>query len=204
MPQKRSRSATEQRFQDAVLELVGESGFAHIGINQVAERAGSDKVLIYRYFGGVAELLQRVAESRIWLPSVDSFCSNNSMEPVRILSDLLQGITLHVRNDPAIHQIALWRFAVKNPLTRQFNDEWETLWQQLPTRLGEGLNYRSRDRWQRSCELLSLMIQAELDGTAVHKGCLDLLSEQLDPPTIGPTPQTTAEQNEYTLPTNLL
>ena len=70
MPQKRSRPLTEQKFQNAVLQLIAQQGCSGIGVNNVAQIAGADKVLIYRYFGNIDSLLQRVAESRDWLPDI--------------------------------------------------------------------------------------------------------------------------------------
>lgn len=48
---------TEQRLLDAVGQIIENDGFAKIGINRVARVAGCDKVLIYRYFGGIEGLL---------------------------------------------------------------------------------------------------------------------------------------------------
>lgn len=42
---------------DAVHAILLEKGFLAIGVNSVAERAGLNKVLIYRYFGGLEGLL---------------------------------------------------------------------------------------------------------------------------------------------------
>ncbi|MEO7380512.1 MAG: TetR/AcrR family transcriptional regulator [Paracoccaceae bacterium] len=53
----RNKDETRQRILDAALALAGEEGFAALGINAVARRAGADKQLIYRYFGGLEGLL---------------------------------------------------------------------------------------------------------------------------------------------------
>lgn len=49
---------TEKSLIDAVSEIVESEGFAKLGINTIAKRAGCDKVLIYRYFGGLDGLLE--------------------------------------------------------------------------------------------------------------------------------------------------
>jgi len=59
---QRDRAETEQRILAAVGETLAENGFRALGVNAVAHRAGVDKVLIYRYFGGLPELLAAYAE----------------------------------------------------------------------------------------------------------------------------------------------
>lgn len=63
----RDRAATEERILAAVGEVLARDGFGGIGINAIAKQAGVDKVLIYRYFGGLPELLHAWGESgRFW------------------------------------------------------------------------------------------------------------------------------------------
>jgi AcrR family transcriptional regulator len=203
MARKRSRSNTEQRFQEAVLEMVAASGCAQLGVNAIAERAGYDKVLIYRYFGDLEGLLQRVAESRVWLPTADELYSAIAAEPEKVLAELARLISHHVRMDRATHQVSLWRHAVKNPLTEHYTREWKNLWRALPEQIGAGLAYQARKNWSKACALLALVIEAELAGEAIDTVSLDILSAQLESPTIQQQDQDT-EYDEDILPTNLL
>lgn len=61
---RKNREETERAILDAVTGLVAESGFSAVGVNAVAERAGVSKVLIYRYFGGFDQLIERWALGR--------------------------------------------------------------------------------------------------------------------------------------------
>jgi AcrR family transcriptional regulator len=72
----RDRSATEERILGAVGTVLARDGFGAVGVNAIAREAGVDKVLIYRYFGGLPELLQRWGASGRFWPSVDEL-----MEP---------------------------------------------------------------------------------------------------------------------------
>jgi AcrR family transcriptional regulator len=64
---ERNRDLTTQRILAAVGEVLARDGFSGIGINAVAQQAGVDKVLIYRYFGGLPELLKAWGDSgRFW------------------------------------------------------------------------------------------------------------------------------------------
>jgi AcrR family transcriptional regulator len=55
---QRDRAQTEKRLIEAVGQIITESGFDKIGINRIASRSGINKILIYRYFGGLDGLLQ--------------------------------------------------------------------------------------------------------------------------------------------------
>ncbi len=54
---ERDREATEARLIDAVGALIAEDGFEALGVRRVAERAGVNKTLIYRYFGSLDGLI---------------------------------------------------------------------------------------------------------------------------------------------------
>ena len=66
-PVPRDRAASEARILAAVGEVLARDGFGGVGVNAIAKQAGMDKVLIYRYFGGLPGLLRAWAASgRFW------------------------------------------------------------------------------------------------------------------------------------------
>ncbi|NRF69561.1 TetR/AcrR family transcriptional regulator [Aquincola sp. S2] len=73
----RDRSATEQRILGAVGTVLAREGFAAIGVNAIAREAGVDKVLIYRYFGGLPELLQAWGASGRFWPRIDELLGDD-------------------------------------------------------------------------------------------------------------------------------
>jgi AcrR family transcriptional regulator len=67
----RDRNATRARILAATELLIARGGVPTARINAIATAAGVDKVLIYRYFGGRAQLLRALArERRLW-PAAD-------------------------------------------------------------------------------------------------------------------------------------
>ncbi len=66
----RDREATRDRILQAVGEVLARDGFGKLGVNAIAKQAGVDKVLIYRYFGGLPELLQAWGGSGQFWPHV--------------------------------------------------------------------------------------------------------------------------------------
>jgi AcrR family transcriptional regulator len=67
----RDRGATEARILAAVGDVLARDGFGGIGVNAVARQAGVDKVLIYRYFGGLPDLLATWGRSGRFWPGID-------------------------------------------------------------------------------------------------------------------------------------
>jgi AcrR family transcriptional regulator len=74
----RDRGATEERIVAAVGVVLARDGFGALGINAIAREAGVDKVLIYRYFGGLPELLQRWGASGRFWPSVQELLGDDA------------------------------------------------------------------------------------------------------------------------------
>jgi AcrR family transcriptional regulator len=67
----------------AVGQVLARDGFSAVGINAIAREAGVDKVLIYRYFGGLDALLRAWGMSGRFWPSVDELLGDT---PEAVLS----------------------------------------------------------------------------------------------------------------------
>lgn len=70
----RDRKQTEQRLIDAVGQEIMENGFNKLGINRISNRAGVNKVLIYRYFGDLNGLIKEYYKRTVPVissPSID-------------------------------------------------------------------------------------------------------------------------------------
>jgi AcrR family transcriptional regulator len=79
----RDRGATVERILAAVGEVLARDGFGALGINAIAREAGVDKVLIYRYFGVLPELLRQWGASGRFWPTVDELLGD---EPQAVLA----------------------------------------------------------------------------------------------------------------------
>jgi AcrR family transcriptional regulator len=77
MKAMRDRGATEERILAAVGQVLARDGFGALGINAIAREAGVDKVLIYRYFGGLPELLRQWGASGRFWPTMDELLGND-------------------------------------------------------------------------------------------------------------------------------
>ncbi|MGJ8654753.1 MAG: TetR/AcrR family transcriptional regulator [Opitutaceae bacterium] len=182
MPRKRSRPDTETKFQNAVLELVADAGCGSIGVNAVAQRAGADKVLIYRYFGDLDGLLEHVATKQTWLPSADELLHSlriHARNAVDCIKQLFNTIVQHIKSSPAAYQLMRWRKAAHNPLTTQFTNEWRQLWLELPARLAASLDETSQRIWRHVCAIIALLIEAEINDEPTNLVCIETLARDL-------------------------
>ncbi|MEZ0607408.1 TetR/AcrR family transcriptional regulator [Fibrella sp. WM1] len=77
----RDRQQTEQRLIDAVHELITTEGFDQVRINRLAQQAKVNKILIYRYFGGLSGLID--AYYAKYMPvSTDPLVDRNQLEDI--------------------------------------------------------------------------------------------------------------------------
>jgi AcrR family transcriptional regulator len=67
----RDRFATRAAILESAASLIAAHGVAKLGVNALADAAGCDKVLIYRYFGGLDGVLSALAEERMLWPRIE-------------------------------------------------------------------------------------------------------------------------------------
>lgn len=114
---RRDRDATAQSLLAAAKALLAEEGFAVFGVNAVARRAGCDKQLIYRYFGGLEGLAAAMGEDL-----AATFAANlKPISPAPVTyADLASALAVDLlrllRSDPLLRQIAAWEVAAPSPL----------------------------------------------------------------------------------------
>jgi AcrR family transcriptional regulator len=118
----RSRLKTEQRLLDALASILLEQGYPAAGINAIARRAGCDKVLIYRYFGGFDELLLAFAETTPLWWEVDEIITESAADCADIalhdyLERLLGRYVEALESRPLALEIMAWEMSEQNNLT---------------------------------------------------------------------------------------
>lgn len=128
----RGRDATKLRLVSAVGTLIAREGFNALGVNAVANEAGVDKVLIYRYFGGMDELLGAFGRSVDFWPSISEIIGE---DPTKLMElPLAQRWSLGLsryaealRRRPVTKEILAWELIEENDLIqilRTFRAEW--------------------------------------------------------------------------------
>ncbi|MEY3251990.1 MAG: hypothetical protein RL227_963 [Pseudomonadota bacterium] len=126
----RDRAATEARILAAVGEVLARDGCAGIGVNAVAKQAGVDKVLIYRYFGGLPELLRAFAASGRFWPTVAELLGPDpavflSLPAAERYAGFFDHLVEALRARPLTVEILAGEVADRNELTAILEDERE-------------------------------------------------------------------------------
>ncbi len=182
MRSTRSRPKTEEKFLHAVLELVGKTGFSNLGVNVIAQKAGADKVLIYRYFGGINGLLERAGDIEVSLPQIEPIkqqISQSKNSPEELLKSLSQEIAEMIQQNPTATNLLRWKNAVRNPLTNRFEEQWNTFWQNLAKAVASSSNDNYNKAWKHAILLLKLSVETHICETPVPDQFFEHISRDL-------------------------
>lgn len=107
---------TEKNLLDAVSHIIENDGFSKIGVNRVANQAGCDKVLIYRYFGGLDGLLAEWAKRHDYY----SFAYSEFIETIKgaedkdirqIVKDVLMRQLRYLKDNVLMQELLLWELS---------------------------------------------------------------------------------------------
>lgn len=107
---------TEKRLINAVSTIIENEGFAKVGINKVAREAGCDKVLIYRYFGGIEGLLSAWAtQNDFYTTAYDTFYKEIQIAKKEEVQELTKKVLigqLHFfRESIMMQELILWELS---------------------------------------------------------------------------------------------
>lgn len=127
VPEKRvkNRAGTEQTILAAARDLLAEKGFQGFGINAIARRAGCDKQLIYRYYGGLDGLIEAIgADLGNWVK--DRIPEDTGGAFVLTYGDLMERLALlfmeALRDDPLVCKIVAWEVSKDTPQVRKLSE----------------------------------------------------------------------------------
>lgn len=116
-PAPRDRRATERAIVEAAARLLADRGFAALNIQAVAELATVDRKLVYRYFGGVEGIVERLgAEVRWTLGDAAPPVSGDTYSAA--IADLARAYGQALAGDAVLRGLAAWDMAQDTPLLR--------------------------------------------------------------------------------------
>ena len=139
----RDRAATEAVILAAVGEVLAREGFDGIGVNAVARQAGVDKVLIYRYFGGLPEVLAAWGQSgRFWPDATellgDAPAAFHALPAAERFARFFEHFVDALRARPLTIEILAAEIAQRNALTVILETEREAWGEQAAALLAGG------------------------------------------------------------------
>ena len=122
---ERDRETTRAKLMDAVERIAIRDGFDACGVNAIAQEAGVDKVLIYRYFGGVDGLLSSVIAERGAWPKAGSL--GDGAAAGSALSSALIDQARDIRARPLAQHAVAWEATghADHDITRPISEQRE-------------------------------------------------------------------------------
>lgn len=127
---KKDKGRTMQKLVAAVGAVIRKDGFGALGVNRVAGEAGVDKVLLYRYFGGMEALLKE------YVSASDYYRSASTQIPA--LADISTPRDIHragskvileqlrrLRASPDLQEIYRYELTTDDPVTRSLAEQRE-------------------------------------------------------------------------------
>ncbi len=121
----RDRQATREKVLAAVGRLLARDGFASLGVNAVAREAGVDKVLIYRYFGGIEALLETWGRSITFSAATVATEVPPPSSPGDRAAAFIRVFARDVRTHPEALEVMRWELVEENALTRRLAEARE-------------------------------------------------------------------------------
>lgn len=123
--QANDRESTEKKILDAVGKIIAEEGFEKAGVNLVAQRAGVSKMLIYRYFGSMDELIaEYILQKDYWINiSTDETTIRDAGQ---FIKKVFKEQIAQLRGDVTIRRLYRWELSTDNPVITQLRDKRES------------------------------------------------------------------------------
>ncbi len=123
---ERNREKTKERILQAAGRILARTGFTSIGINAVAREADVDKVLIYRYFGGMPGLLVTFAQETDYWPKVEDMMSGldevESLTQAELAKYMFLNFSRYIHEHILTQEMLRWEVIEKNELTSILDD----------------------------------------------------------------------------------
>lgn len=120
----KNREQTEEKILEAVGSIIENQGFEKVGINAIATEAGVSKMLIYRYFGGVEELIAQYLIQKDYWANTDAAMINPEAVGDSIKSMFRQQVE-QLRNDVTLRRLYRWELFTDNQNIRQLRNRRE-------------------------------------------------------------------------------
>ncbi len=107
---------TEKRLLEAVSQIIENDGFTKIGVNRIANQAGCDKVLIYRYFGGLDGLLVEWAKrhdyySFAYSEFIETIKKAESKDIKQIVKNVFMRQLYHLKDNVLMQELLVWELS---------------------------------------------------------------------------------------------
>ena len=126
----RNRDETREKILAALGRLLARKGSRGLGINAISREAKVDKVLIYRYFGGIDQLYRTFALEGNTFPSLEEVAEGRLKEfpklsPAERAKAIILGFGRAIRRRPITKELMRWELQERNALSDALAKERE-------------------------------------------------------------------------------
>ena len=128
----RNKKETRQKIIDSVGYIIEKKGFQNLGVNAISRQAGCDKVLIYRYFGGIDGLLEEYFKQHDFYGNIQDFIdipwSQLNYNKIRELSKriLIEQLRKTLK-DEKLQEVMRWELIENNEALRKNLEQREEI-----------------------------------------------------------------------------
>jgi AcrR family transcriptional regulator len=127
---QRDRQETRKEILAAMGRILARKGSKGLGINAIAREAGVDKVLIYRYFGGLGELYRAFAMEGGTFPTLEELAQGRIAElpqlpAAELAKTLILGFGRAIRRRPITREMMRWELQERSELSEEMSKERE-------------------------------------------------------------------------------
>jgi AcrR family transcriptional regulator len=124
----RDKERTKVKILKAVGEVIEQYGTDKVGINLIARAAGVNKVLIYRYFGGVEGVMEQYVKTGEYtstssLEFIDNIEVNAPEQRGQVWSDILLAAMSDLRDRKATRDLLRWEIGAGKPVLANVRNE---------------------------------------------------------------------------------
>jgi len=121
---ERDRESTEERLIAAVGEIIAAEGFESLGVRKVAELAGVNKTLIYRYFGSLDGLIYAyMRKYDFWLNMPAGRPDTSNIK--EYLSAFFRNQIAEYRGNTTLKRLRRWELSTDKEFVTRIRDQRE-------------------------------------------------------------------------------
>lgn len=112
---EKDRESTAKKLLDAVGEIIMKDGFEKVGVNAIASKAGVSKVLIYRYFGSVDNMIvEYLSQNDFWINFSVDFPKDENLK--EFIKKMFRNQILQLRNNRLVQELYRWELTSHNSI----------------------------------------------------------------------------------------
>lgn len=115
---EKDRDSTEKKLLEAIGEIIIKEGFDKVGVNAIASKAGVSKVLIYRYFGSVDNMIvEYLSQNDFWINFSVDFPKDENLK--EFIKKMFRDQIHQLRNNKLEQELYRWELTHQNSVVEK-------------------------------------------------------------------------------------